>query len=176
MLEQLPLKHNSSFSVALLWSEAHVYNHWQTVCRKSLCCLPAKRISQSKTAPHEPFFYKRRHFFFFFRFPPSRKRKVFPRESPAVKARRDYKCVHVQTYGKRGRKTQRRGRKKWSITEWFVGWQYTLTFLLPRAKRKKKGFKHSPSLLLSLPGLGIWHHSGENKSPVSLVGAGSQPQ
>lgn len=43
--------------------------------------------------------------------------------------------------------------------------------LLPCAK-KKTVQRHNPPPLRARPELGIWHHSGENKSPTSLAGAG----
>lgn len=79
-------------------------------------------------------------------------------------------CVerHMQSR-RQGAGCTEAGRKKRAITIWFVVQQYSLTFLLPCAKRRVE--KHNPASI-ALPVVGIWHHSGWNKSPTSLVGAG----
>lgn len=42
-----------------------------------------------------------------------------------------------------------------------------LPHILALCAKKKRVQRHKPPTLFSLPGLGIWHHSGENKSPTS---------
>lgn len=110
--------------------------------------------SQSKT-DSAPQFCEKRPFFSL-----SRKRKRLSRRVSCCQRWGMWMCVCVQTYRKRERE---REEKVSYITIWLVVWQCSLTFCFSVPRHP---------LLLSLPGLGIWHHSGENKSPTSLVGAG----